>query len=92
MVLLSNMATRIGVDDIGLHLLDSSLPLAKLSPLVSHKETNQPKLEVFAEGEKEFFVKAVDAQITFETGADGRATTAVLHQNGRDQKASRVVK
>jgi CubicO group peptidase (beta-lactamase class C family) len=125
-VALSNMATRTGVDDIGLHLLDSSLPLAKLAPLATHKEitldpkifdryvgvyqfvpgiamtftregphmftqlTNQPKFEIFAEGEKEFFVKAVDAQITFETGAEGRATAATLHQNGRDQKAKRV--
>ena len=125
-VALSNMATRTGVDDIGLHLLDSSLPLTKLAPLATHKEialdpkifdryvgvyqfvpgvaltftregahmftqlTNQPKFEIFAEGEKEFFVKAVDAQITFETGAEGRATAATLHQNGRDQKAKRV--
>jgi len=32
----------------------------------------------------------VDAQISFETGEDGRATAATLHQNGRDQKAKRV--
>jgi D-alanyl-D-alanine-carboxypeptidase/D-alanyl-D-alanine-endopeptidase len=109
-----------------MHLLDASAPLAKLSPLITHKEigldpkifdryvgvyqfapgvaltftregahmftqlTNQPKFEIFAEGEKDFFVKAVDAQFTFETGADGRATAATLHQNGRDQKAKRV--
>jgi D-alanyl-D-alanine-carboxypeptidase/D-alanyl-D-alanine-endopeptidase len=52
--------------------------------------TNQPKFEIFAESEKEFFLKVVDAQISFETGEDGRATAATLHQNGRDQKAKRV--
>ena len=125
-VVLSNMSTNTGVDDIGMHLLDSSVPLAKLSPLTTHREitldskifdrytgvyqftpaitltftregarmftqlTGQPKLEIFAEGEKDFFLKAVDAQITFETVEGGRASAAILHQNGRDQRATRV--
>jgi CubicO group peptidase (beta-lactamase class C family) len=125
-VVLSNMSTTVGVDDIGMHLLDSSVPLAKLPPLAAHQEitldpkildrytgvyqlapgitltftregahmfsqpTNQPKIEIFAASEKEFFLKVADAQITFETGEDGRATAATLHQNGRDQKAKRV--
>jgi hypothetical protein len=125
-VVLSNMMTGVGVDDIGMHLLDSSLPLAKLSPLGSHQEitldpqifdrytgvyqlapgitltftrdgahmftqlTGQPKLEIFAEKEKDFFLKIVDAQISFETDESGRATAATLHQAGRDQKARRL--
>jgi serine-type D-Ala-D-Ala carboxypeptidase/endopeptidase len=52
--------------------------------------TGQPKLEVFASAEKEFFLKVVDAQITFETDARGKATRLVLHQNGRDSPAMRV--
>jgi len=127
-VALCNMSTRDGVDDIGMHLLDPSAPLVKLTPLVKHAEikldpkiydrytgryefapgialtftrdgehmftqlTGQPKFEIFAEGEKDFFVKAVDAQFTFETGGDGRGTAAILHQNGRDQKAKRADK
>jgi CubicO group peptidase (beta-lactamase class C family) len=118
-VVLSNMSTAAGVDDIGLHLVDSSSPLLKLTPLTSHKEvtldpkvldsyvgvygfaptitltitreggqmyaqlTGQPKLEIFAEGEHDFFLKVVDAQLTFEPGA------VVLHQNGRDQRATK---
>jgi CubicO group peptidase (beta-lactamase class C family) len=125
-VVLSNMSTNIGVDDVGMHLLDPSAPLAKLSSLTTHKEitldpkifdrytgvyqfmpavtltftregdrmftqlTGQPKFEIFAESEKDFFLKVVDAQITFETGEGGRATAAILHQNGRDQRAARV--
>ncbi len=46
--------------------------------------TNQPKLEIFPESEHHFFLKAVDAQITFETDGNGRATAVVLHQLGRD--------
>jgi hypothetical protein len=52
--------------------------------------TGQPKIDIYPEGEKQFFLKAVDAQISFETDEQGRATTATLHQNGRDQKAKRV--
>ena len=52
--------------------------------------TGQPRFEVFASGPREFFLKVVDAQLTFEVGADGRATAAVLHQNGRDIRAARI--
>jgi hypothetical protein len=45
---------------------------------------------VFAEGPKDFFYKAVDAQITFETDDQGRATALVLHQNGANQRARRI--
>jgi hypothetical protein len=45
---------------------------------------------LFAEGEKDFFLKVVDAQITFETNPDGVAKQLVLHQAGRDIPAKRV--
>jgi CubicO group peptidase (beta-lactamase class C family) len=51
--------------------------------------TGQPKFEVFAETEKDFFLKVVDAQLTFETDGQGKVTDVVLHQNGRDQTAKR---
>ena len=43
-----------------------------------------PKFEVFAESEKNFFVKQTGSQITFETGPDGRATSLVMHRAGRE--------
>jgi len=52
--------------------------------------TGQPKFEVFAESERRFFYKVVDAQITFETDAHGRASGLVLHQNGRDLPGKRI--
>jgi serine-type D-Ala-D-Ala carboxypeptidase/endopeptidase len=52
--------------------------------------TAQPKFEIFAETERDFFVKAVDAQITFETNAAGYATKLVLHQNGASHPADRI--
>ena len=52
--------------------------------------TGQPRLEVFEESESEYFLKVVDAQITFETDAEGYAGALVLHQGGRDRRAERV--
>lgn len=52
--------------------------------------TGQPSVEVFASGPRDFFYKVVNAQLTFEVGADGRATTVVLHQLGRDIRGARV--
>jgi D-alanyl-D-alanine-carboxypeptidase/D-alanyl-D-alanine-endopeptidase len=52
--------------------------------------TGQPALEIFASSERDYFLKVVDAHITFEVGTGGRATAAVLHQNGRDQRATRI--
>jgi hypothetical protein len=51
--------------------------------------TGQPKLPIFAENEREFFAKVVDAQITFVTDAQGRASELILHQGGRDMHAKR---
>lgn len=52
--------------------------------------TGQPRLEIFPESERDYFLKAVDAQITFETDSQGRATGLVLHQNGMNQPAKRI--
>jgi hypothetical protein len=52
--------------------------------------TGQPAFELFAESEKEFFLKVVDAQLTFETDASANAVAVVLHQNGVDQRAPRI--
>jgi CubicO group peptidase (beta-lactamase class C family) len=52
--------------------------------------TGQPKLEVFPESETKFFLTVVDAQITFERNPAGEVTHLILHQNGVDQKATRM--
>jgi len=122
-IVLSNASTMTGVDDIGLHILDSAFPLLpapkvrkevtldpkvfdgyvgtyRLAPAFSisirrdgarmvTQATGQQPFEMFAEDERNFFLKAVDAQMTFEVDASGSATALVLHQNGRDQRAVR---
>lgn len=123
-VVLSNSAN--GVDDIGQHLVDNSLPLVpyeapeqrtaisvdpkvldgyvgryQLTPqfiiAVTREQgslyvqaTGQPKFEIFAESPTEFFLKVVNAQITFVTGSDGHATEMILHQGGADQHLKRI--
>jgi hypothetical protein len=51
--------------------------------------TGQGKVEVFPRTETEFFLKEVDAQITFVKGKDGKVTHLVLHQNG-DHQAKKI--
>lgn len=50
----------------------------------------QPAAQIFAESEKDFFYRAVDAQLTFETDAEGKVTAVVLHQNGLSPRAVRA--
>jgi hypothetical protein len=52
--------------------------------------TGQPRVELFAESDKEFFYKVVDAQVTFQTDDQGRATGLIVHQGGRDHEAKRI--
>jgi len=52
--------------------------------------TGQAAYEIFPESPTRFFLKVVDAQVTFESDAEGKATAVILHQNGRDQRAARV--
>ena len=128
-VVLSNIPTPAGPDDIGRHLLNASYPLLKVEPPTQHKEitldpkifdryvgiyrlnpnalltmsrdgekfytqlTGQPKFEVFAESERRFFLKVVDAQLSFDVAPGdpaGAATQVTLHQNGIDQVAKRL--
>jgi len=122
-VALSNALTVAGVDDIGRHLLDPSVPLMQLK---EHKEvtvdpglfdgytgryqlrpnfimaitregdqlfgqaTGQPKFQMFPEGDRDYFLKVVEAQVTFVTDSNGRATELIWHQAGRDHHAERV--
>jgi hypothetical protein len=58
---------------------------------LSIQATNQPKVEIFAESEAKFFLTAVDAQITFVKNETGEVTHLILHQNGVDQKAKKIL-
>ena len=51
--------------------------------------TGQPKFEVFPESDRKFFVKAFEAQITFDAAVDVHSPGITLHQGGRDMPAKR---
>jgi CubicO group peptidase (beta-lactamase class C family) len=52
--------------------------------------TGQPEFELFAEGERRFFLKVVDAKVDFLPAVDGVVKEMVLHQNGQDMKGTRI--
>ncbi|HXW25049.1 MAG TPA: serine hydrolase [Xanthobacteraceae bacterium] len=52
--------------------------------------TGQRVLPIFASGKDKFFYKVVDAQLDFERDAGGKVVAVVLHQGGRDMRATRM--
>ena len=52
--------------------------------------TGQNRFEVFPESETRFFLRVVEAQITFERNDRGTVDHLILHQNGLDQRAIRL--
>jgi CubicO group peptidase (beta-lactamase class C family) len=52
--------------------------------------TGQGKVQLFPESDFQFFLKVVDAQLTFIPDANGRVTQVVLNQNGRSTTGQRV--
>lgn len=49
--------------------------------------TGQPRFPVFASAKDEFFLKAVNARISFQRDASNKINGMVLHQSGRDMAA-----
>ncbi len=52
--------------------------------------TGQGKYELFANSNTEFYLKVVEAKVTFSPNDDGTVSKLVLHQNGRDMPAKRI--
>ena len=52
--------------------------------------TSQPTFRLWAETETDFFLKEVDAQLTFIRDARGAVTSLVLHQNGGNLPAPKI--
>lgn len=124
-VALANAQTAVGVDDVGLHVLDRSMPVDLRAPIIRQEITvapaildryvgryqfsptdvvtitrdgerlfmqqpGQDRIPLFAYGEREFFLKIVDAQITFESSGDDPATAATWHQSDQAEKGHRI--
>jgi CubicO group peptidase (beta-lactamase class C family) len=52
--------------------------------------TGQGTLRLWPETELDFFLKEVDAQVTFVRDAQGAVAELVLHQNGQNQRAKKA--
>jgi CubicO group peptidase (beta-lactamase class C family) len=52
--------------------------------------TGQPRFAIFPTAPTEFFLKLVDAQLTFHAEKSGPADSVVLHQGGRDLPGKRI--
>jgi len=52
--------------------------------------TGQQKAELFPTSETEFYLKVVDAQVTFVKSDQGAVTELILHQNGRNMPAKKI--
>ena len=50
----------------------------------------EPRVEMFAEGERNFFVKVADVQFSFELDSQGKASKFMLRQGGFEQTAVRL--
>ena len=52
--------------------------------------SGQSKNELFPSSETEFFLKVVNAQVTFVKNEQGQVTELILHQNGRNMPAKKI--
>lgn len=52
--------------------------------------TGQPRFELFSESKNKFYLKVVEAKITFVSNDQGGVDQLILHQNGQDMPGKRV--
>lgn len=65
------------------------LTISKEGDRLMAQATGQPPFELFPSSETKFFLKAIDAQITFVKDEAGKVTHLILHQGG-DRQAKRI--
>lgn len=52
--------------------------------------TGQPKVRLYPEGDREFFLTEVEATVMFDVDSQGKATQLTLRQNGNNLPATRI--
>lgn len=66
------------------------LKIAREGDGLTAQLTGQEALPIFAEAVDRFFLRAVEAQLTFSRDAAGRVESVTLHQGGRDVTGARL--
>jgi hypothetical protein len=69
---------------------DFVLTITSESGKLMGQVTGQPKAEVFATSEFEFFFKVLDARIIFVKNEQGQVTQLILHQNSSVMLGRRI--
>ena len=69
---------------------DFTITVTSESGKLMTQATGQPKFELFPSSETEFFLKIVEAQVTFVKDAQGKVTQLILNQNGRKMLARKI--
>ena len=69
---------------------DFTLTVTSENGKLMAQATGQPKFELFSSSETEFFLKALEAQITFVKNDQGKVTELILNQNGRKMPAKKI--
>jgi D-alanyl-D-alanine carboxypeptidase len=77
---------------VGAYVLSPTftLTISRQGDQLISQGTNQGPAPIYASAPGEFFLKIVNAQISFMQTGDAPASALVLHQGGRDQTAPRV--
>ncbi|MBV8503490.1 MAG: serine hydrolase [Paucibacter sp.] len=80
-------------DYIGAYRFDSGAPFEVIlhDGQLEARLGAQSAFPIYASARDRFFYKIVDAQLDFERDVRGKVIAVVLHQNGNDQRATRVL-
>jgi uncharacterized damage-inducible protein DinB len=77
---------------VGVYQLDPTLALdvSMRDDVLFVQSTGGATVRLWAEGDRDFFLKEIDAQLTFVRDAGGAVTGVVVHQFGRDRPAKKI--
>lgn len=68
------------------------ITISKEGKQMNAQATGQPQFPIFARAENVFYFKVVQAQLTFNTGADGKVESVTLLQGGQEIVGKKLVK
>lgn len=66
------------------------LTVTKEGTQLKAQATGQPEFPVFPKSENEFYLKVVDAQLTFNKNDEGIIESVTLHQNGQNMPGKKI--
>lgn len=77
---------------VGVYQLDATqeLDVTMRDGVLFVRSTGGATVRLWAESERDFFIREVDAQVTFVRDANGAVTGLVVHQFGRDRTARKI--